>query len=89
MGMDESESILTTLSDKNDSRSEFDRAFEDDPLYQLQNRMLAKAKTRRFTPEEFIAKAREEFEHVLEVQDKPASDEETPEPEEEFIINFF
>lgn len=88
--MDEpDESILTTISKREDTRSDFDKAFEEDELFQLQNRMLAKAKTKKFTPEDFVRKAREELDGELEVVDTPMTDlEETPEPEED-IIKFF
>ena len=78
------ESLLILLKNKEDDRSDFDKAFEDDTLYSMQNRMLAKAKTKKFTPEEFIDKAKQELENETEIVETSANNlEETPEPEPE------
>lgn len=77
------ESNLSIITEKNDDRSDFSKAFEDDSLWQLQDRMHAKAKTKRFTPEDFINKAETDLETELEVIDsKIESSEPTPEPED-------
>ena len=46
---------------KKDSRSDFDKAFAGDTLYQVQNRMVAKAKTKKFTPEDFVNQAEAQY----------------------------
>lgn len=89
MSDEDEESVLTTIHSRDDSRSDFDKAFSEDPLYQLQNRMLAKDKTKKFTAEDFVAKAKAEFAEELELIDELASGEETPEPEEEPEFKFF
>lgn len=85
----EDESRLTTIREKTDNRSDFDRAFDDDTLYQLQERMLAKAKTKKFTAEDFVERAKHAYETELEVEEEPAPTKETPEPEEEEPFSFF
>ena len=84
----EEESIVTTIVGRDD-RSDFDKAFEDDTLHQLQERMIAKAKTKRFTAEDFIAKAKADLEGEVELVEEVAEGVETPEPEEEIVYNFF
>lgn len=80
----EEESILTVITEKEDTRSDFDRAFADDTLYMLQDRMIAKAKTKKFTPEEFVEKAEKDLDESFVVIESVADGVETPEPDDIF-----
>lgn len=89
--MKDEDSTLTTLTPRRDERSNFAKAYEDDTLFQLQERMLAKAKTKKFTAKQFADQAEKAWNEDEEVvESTPESFEETPEPEvEEELEQFF
>lgn len=72
---DDSPSRLFVLRNKKDNRSDFDKAFEDDTLYELQNRMLAKAGTKKFTTEDFIHHAEDDFKNKTEILEYDVDDD--------------
>lgn len=83
------EDTITFLQKKVDDRSTFAKDFEDDSLWSLQDRMLAKMKTKNFTAEDFVKQAEDDLDNNIEVIEVLATGKETEEPEEDEVINFF